>query len=157
MGPKVLIVEDDAGIQQVLCVFLEYSGFEVRGVGDGREAMSVIPEFCPQLIVLDLMMRPVSGWEVLRWLRTSGHPALQAIPVLILTALTPLAEQVQGFEAGAVEYITKPVQPSVIVEHICTILALSVEQRMLLQRRRMEEQREKLECVHESQADNFSY
>jgi len=157
VGPKVLIVEDDVRIQQVLCVFLEYSGFEVCGVRDGEEAISVIPEFCPELIVLDLMMQPVSGWEVLHWLRASGQSALQAIPVLILTALTPLAKQVQGFEAGAVEYMTKPMQPSVMVERICTILSLSVEQRLQLQQRRMDEQRMRLEHVHESQAHGFSY
>src|SRR5689334_14250345 len=124
---RILVVEDDADIQHVLCVYLSHSGFEVRAASNGEEAIDAIPEFLPELIVLDLMMRPVDGWEVLRWLsarRQFGVPA-----VLVLTALTQLEEQVHGFEAGAIEYLTKPTQPRIIVERIRKILALSNEQR----------------------------
>src|SRR5690242_3952475 len=82
---RILVVEDDADIQHVLCVYLKHSGFEVRGASDGQEAIAAIPEFNPQLIVLDLMMRPVDGWEVLHWLRARRQVAP---PVLVLTALT---------------------------------------------------------------------
>jgi DNA-binding response OmpR family regulator len=151
---RILVVEDDADIQHVLCVYLKHSGFEVRGASDGQEAISAIPGFCPHLIVLDLMMRPVDGWEVLHWLRSRRQVAP---PVLVLTALTQLEDQVHGFEAGALEYLTKPTQPRVIVERIRKILALSNEQRVLLQHQHQEQQRKTLDLISAPQPDEFIY
>lgn len=152
---KILVVEDEADIQQVLCVFLEYAGFEVLGVSNGQEAIVSIPTFKPHLIVLDLLMQPVDGHEVLDWLRESH--LTPPLPVIVLTALTHVTEQVLGFEEGAVEYLTKPTQPSVLVERIRTILALSVEQRTLLRRKRMDEQRRVVERIYAPQSDEFVY
>lgn len=151
---RILVVEDDADIQHVLCVYLKHSGFEVRGASDGQEAIAAIPEFNPHLVVLDLMMRPVDGWEVLHWLRARRQVAP---PVLVLTALTQLEDQVHGFEAGAVEYLTKPTQPRVIVERIRKILALSNEQRALLQHQHQEQQRKTLDLISAPQPDEFIY
>jgi DNA-binding response OmpR family regulator len=151
---RILVVEDDASIQHVLCVYLKHSGFEVRAASDGQEAIATIPEFCPHLIVLDLMMRPVDGWEVLHWLHSRRQIAP---PVLVLTALTQLEDQVHGFEAGAVEYLTKPTQPRVIIERIRKILALSYEQRTLLQREHQEQQRKTLDLISAPQPDEFIY
>jgi DNA-binding response OmpR family regulator len=151
---RILVVEDDANIQHVLCIYLKHSGFDVRGASDGQEAIAVIPEFQPHLIVLDLMMRPVDGWEVLHWLRARHQVAP---PVLVLTALTQLVDQVHGFEAGAVEYLTKPTQPRIIVERIRKILALSSEQRALLQREHQEQQRKTLDLISAPQPDEFTY
>ena len=152
---KILVVEDDAAILQVLCVFLEFAEFEVLGISNGEEAIHVIPEFCPHLIVLDLMMQPVSGFEVLDWLRANRKTP--PLPVLVLTALTQLTEQVHGFEEGAVEYMTKPAQPSALVERIRSILSLSVEERLLLRHKRMNEQRRVVERVYAPQPDEFVY
>lgn len=152
---RILVVEDDAAIQHVLCVYLRHSGFDVRGASDGQEAIAIIPAFSPQLIVLDLMMRPVDGWEVLHWLRARQVAA--SPPVLVLTALGQLEEQLHGFEEGAIEYLTKPTQPHIIVERIRKILALSSEQRMLLQRERREQQRKTLELISAPQPDEFTY
>jgi DNA-binding response OmpR family regulator len=152
---RILVVEDDADIQHVLCVYLEHSGFEVRAVSDGEKAIAAIPDFCPDLIVLDLMMSPVDGWEVLRWLR--ARRSVAAPPVLVLTALTQLEEQVHGFEAGAIEYLTKPTQPGIIVERIRKILALSSEQRDGWQRERKEQPRETLRLISAPQPDEFIY
>lgn len=152
--PRILVVEDDANIQHVLCIYLKHSGFVVCGVSDGQAAIEAIPEFQPHLIVLDLMMRPVDGWEVLHWLRARRQAAP---PVLVLTALTQLEDQVHGFEAGAVEYLTKPTQPRVIVEHIRKILSLSNEQRARLQRERQEQQRKTLDLISAPQPDEFTY
>jgi len=152
---KILVVEDDAAILQVLCVFLEFAEFEVLGISNGEEAIHVIPEFRPHLIVLDLMMQPVSGFEVLDWLR--ANRVTPPLPVLVLTALTQLTEQVHGFEEGAVEYMTKPAQPSALVERIRSILSLSVEERILLRHKRMNEQRRVVERVYAPQPDEFVY
>lgn len=151
---RILIVEDDFDIRQVLCLYLRYSGFDVSEATDGQEAINLIPAYCPDLIVLDIMMQPVDGWEVLHWLRARRmNPPL---PVLLLTALYQPAEQLQGFEEGAIEYLTKPTQPNIIVERIRTILRLSTEQRMMLRRKRMDEQRNTLERIT-AQPDKFMH
>ncbi len=152
---RILVVEDDVDIRQVLCVYLQHSGFEVLGVSNGLEAIRIIPEYRPDLLVLDLMMRPVNGWEVLHWLRAQLFSP--PLPVLVLTARNQLSEQVHGFEEGAVEYLTKPTQPRMIVERIRTILKLSVEQRAMLQSKRIDEQRKTLERISSLPTDEFLY
>jgi DNA-binding response OmpR family regulator len=154
---KILIVEDEAYIQQVLCVYLTYCGFEVCSASNGQEAMRIIPEFCPHLIVLDLMMQPVDGWEVLRWLRGETAGASSSIPVLVLTARTQLTDQARGYEAGAVEYMTKPTQPSLLVERIRAILSMDPEQRATRQRQHYTQKRKTLERLNASQSDEFVF
>ncbi|GAC1565360.1 MAG: hypothetical protein NVS3B14_02810 [Ktedonobacteraceae bacterium] len=151
---RILVVEDDVDIRQVLCMYLKHSGFDAREAGDGQEAIRLIPEYCPNLILLDLMMRPVDGWEVLHWLRARClNPPL---PVLVLTALYQLPEQLHGFEEGAIEYLTKPTQPGIIVERISTILELNTEQRLMHQQKRIDDQRKTLERIA-AQPDEFMY
>ncbi|QBD79040.1 response regulator [Ktedonosporobacter rubrisoli] len=152
---RILVVEDDPAIQQVICFFLEHNDFEVRQASDGQEAIAVISEFKPHLIILDLIMRPVSGWDVLHWLR--ANPLSPQPPVLVLSALVHLTEQMQGFEEGAIEYMTKPTQPSMIVERVRAILSLNAEQRLMLQHKRMDEQRKVLERLQATQRDEFVY
>ena len=142
---RILLVEDDFDIRQVLHLYLKYFGFDVREAADGQEAIDLIPVYHPDLIILDIMMQPVDGWEVLHWLRARRmNPPL---PVLVLTALYQPEQQLQGFEEGAIEYLTKPTQPNIIIERIRTLLNLSTEQRMMLQRKRMDEQRNTLERI----------
>ncbi|HTD18461.1 MAG TPA: response regulator, partial [Ktedonobacteraceae bacterium] len=105
--------------------------------------------------VLDLMMQPVNGFEVLNWLRVNH--LTPPLPVLVMTALTHVTEQVHGFEEGAVEYMTKPTQPSIMVERINTLLSLSVEQRSHLRHKRMDEQRKVMERLLAPQSDEFVY
>lgn len=152
---RILIVEDDRAIQQVLCFFLKHNGFDVLGVMDGREAIREISDYDPHLIILDLVMRPVSGWDVLHWLQARRQTP--PIPVLVLSALVNLTEQMHGFEEGAVEYLTKPTQPSIIVERVRALLAMSNEQRLMLQHKRIDEQRKMLERIYASQSDEFVY
>jgi DNA-binding response OmpR family regulator len=152
---RILIVEDEPMIQQVLCVLLKHGDFEVLGISSGQEAIQTIPEFNPHLIILDLLMRPVSGWDVLRWLR--ANHLTPRIPVLVVSALVHLAEQMHGFEEGAIEYIPKPTQPSVIVGCVRTLLSMSVEQRRTLHRQRMDEQRKTLARLSAVKMDEFVY
>jgi DNA-binding response OmpR family regulator len=149
---KILVVEDEFAIRQVMCFFFKMHNFEVLGVSGGMEAIQAIPEFRPQLIILDLVMRPVSGWDVLEWLHTQCFQ----IPVLVVSALVNLTEQLHGFEKGAIEYITKPTQPSIIVERVRALLSMSTEQRTMLQHQRMDEQRQILEHLYAAQSDNFT-
>jgi DNA-binding response OmpR family regulator len=142
---KILIVDDDDDIRQALCFFLKFSDFDVLDVSGSQQAIDVLPTYWPDLIVLDIMMQPVNGWKVLHWLRE--HHLTPLLPVLVLTARVHLTEQLQGFEEGAVDYLTKPTQTSIIAEHIHTLLSLSVEQRKMLQRKRIEEQRKRVERI----------
>jgi len=152
---RILVVEDEASIQQVLCFFLKHNDFDVLAVSNGQEAIRVIPEYNPHLIILDLVMHPVSGWDVLHWLRTNR--LTPRLPVLVMSALVQLEEQLHGFEEGAVEYITKPTQPSIIVERVRALLSLSAEQRIMLHHKRMDEQRKTLDRLSASQPDEFVY
>ena len=151
----VLVVDDEPRIVQIAVDYLRQSGFHVVSAGDGQHALAITREERPDLIVLDLMMHPVSGWDVLAWLHT--QPFTPAIPVLVLSALVNLKQQMSGFEQGAVEYITKPTQPSMIVERVRALLAMSSEQRLLLQHKRLDEQRKTLERLHAAQSDEFVY
>src|SRR5205809_3498271 len=152
---RILLIEDEPMIQRVLCILLKHHGFDVLGVSSGQEAILVIPEFSPHLIILDLLMHPVSGWDVLDWLRTNH--LMPHIPVLVLSALVHLTEQMQGFEEGAVEYITKPTQPSIIVERVHAILSMNTEQRLMLQHKRIDERRKVLERIQAAQMEEFVY
>lgn len=152
---RILVIEDEISVQQVLCFFLAQSGFEALGVSDGQGAMRLIPEFHPHLIILDLIMSPTSGWDVLHWLRINH--ITPAIPVLVLSARGHLSEQIHGFEEGAIEYITKPIQPSFIVERVHAILLLSAEQRTLLQHEHMNEQRKALERLSAAKQKAFMW
>src|SRR5436305_14183890 len=97
---RILIVEDETMIQRVLCICLKHRDFDVLGVSSGQEAMRVIPEFNPHLIILDLLMHPISGWDVLHWLRANQFTP--DIPVLVVSALVHLTEHIQGFEEGEI-------------------------------------------------------
>lgn len=152
---RILVVEDERSIQQILCFFLRHHDFEVLAVSNGQEAMRVIPEFQPHLIILDLIMQPGTGWDVLHWLQVNLFTP--SIPVLVVSALVHLAEQMHGFEEGAIEYITKPTQPSVIVERVRALLSLDSEQRTLLQHKHMDEQRKTLARLAAEQPDEFVY
>nr|BBH90766.1 hypothetical protein KTC_55170 [Thermosporothrix sp. COM3] len=150
---RILIVEDEDAIQQVFSFFLEHNGFETHSVFNGQDAIAAIPVYKPHLIILDLVMRPVSGWDVLHWLREHQ----QTIPVLVSSALVHLTEQVQGFEEGAIEYITKPAQPSVIVERVRTLLSLNHEQRLMLQHQRIDERKRTLERIQTAQQNELPH
>ncbi len=150
---KILVVEDEADIRQVLCFFLKLSDFEVLSVSSGQQAIEVIPTYCPDLIILDIKMQPVTGWEVLHWLRENRLTS--HLPVLVVTACVQLTEQLQGFEQGAVDYLTKPTQPSVIVERVRLLLSLSMEERKMLQWKRINEQHELIKRLQASLPDEF--
>jgi len=107
MCPVVLVAEDDPDLRSLLRHALEADGHEVRLAGDGREALDLYRAAAPDLIVLDVMMPRMSGFEVLREL--SGGGELRAdTPVLVLTARASESDVLAGFELGAADYLTKP-------------------------------------------------
>jgi two-component system, OmpR family, response regulator MprA len=100
---RILVVEDDQEIAEVLRRTLRQEGHEVRSANDGEEALSAAAEFMPDLVILDLGLPKLDGVEVLRRLRADDD-----VPVLILTARTDLDDRVEGLDTGADDYLVKP-------------------------------------------------
>ncbi|MDG4765720.1 response regulator transcription factor [Solwaraspora sp. WMMD406] len=101
---RVLVVDDEPALAELLTMALRYEGWDVRGVGDGTAAVRTAREFRPDAVVLDIMLPDVDGLEVLRRLR-SDAPEL---PVLFLTAKDAVEDRVVGLTAGGDDYVTKP-------------------------------------------------
>ena len=112
----ILVVDDEPGIVEIACVNLEDAGFTVATAATGEEALLRARDDRPDLIVLDIMLPGMDGWEVLRELE--ADPTTAGIPVIFLTALARDAEVLQGLEAGAVAYITKPFYPQDLVASV---------------------------------------
>ncbi len=100
---RILVVEDDSEIADVLRRTLRQEGHEVRTAGDGEEALSAASEFVPDLVILDLGLPKIDGVEVLRRLRADDD-----VPILVLTARSELEDRVEGLDTGADDYLVKP-------------------------------------------------
>lgn len=103
---KILVVEDERAIREMLAFNLSRSGYDVRGVGDGREARAAIADGHPDLIVMDWMLPDVSGLELTRQLKRDAFT--KEIPVIMLTARAEEDDRVAGLDGGADDYIVKP-------------------------------------------------
>ncbi len=113
---KILVVEDEAPIQELLQFNLERNKYRVSVVDSGEEALSVACQFLPDLILLDIMLPGADGLEVCK--RLKADPKTQAIPIIMLTALCEEADIVTGLELGADDYITKPFSPRVLLARV---------------------------------------
>ncbi|MEV4507669.1 response regulator transcription factor [Dactylosporangium sp. NPDC049525] len=120
--PKVLVVDDEASIRALLSATLRLTGFDVKVAGGGREALSAAAEFAPDLVVLDVMMPDLDGFEVAQRLRTSGRP----VPVLFLTARDSVEDRISGLTVGADDYVAKPFSLEEVVLRIRAILRRSL-------------------------------
>jgi len=118
---KILIVEDEKALRMGLAMCLSNAGFEPVEAADGKEALRMIVEHRPALLVLDVMMDGLSGLEVCRTLRK--NPETRAIKVLFLSAKGQVKEQNEGIEAGGDYYMTKPFEYRKLIEVIRTLLA----------------------------------
>jgi DNA-binding response OmpR family regulator len=116
-GGRVLVVEDDAEITDVLRRSLRHEGYEVRTAGDGLEALDTALEFVPDLVVLDLGLPQLDGIEVCRKLRADGD-----VPILILTARTETDDRVTGLDSGADDYLVKPFERQEFLARIRALL-----------------------------------
>ena len=103
MKERILIIEDDEGIVRVLRRALVYEGYQVETAMDGENGLHLAREHHPDLVILDLMLPGINGIEVCQRLRASGN-----IPILMLTAKDAVNDRVQGLDAGADDYMTKP-------------------------------------------------
>lgn len=117
---RILIVEDDKVLANVLAYNLEQAGYEVTHVTDGAAAIQSATDECPDLIVLDLMLPLVDGFDVCRRLREDANT--RDVLVMILSARAAEADQLLGFRVGADDYVTKPFSTKVLVERIKALL-----------------------------------
>lgn len=114
---KILIVDDDPNIRELVGVFLKNEAFEVVEATDGLDALEQLKAVKPDLMVLDVMMPKMDGWELLRDIRTSYD-----FPVLMLTAKGETAQKIKGFQLGTDDYLVKPFEPAELVMRIKALL-----------------------------------
>lgn len=113
---RILVIEDEAHILENILETLEMEGFDVHGLNDGREALATALTYKPDLILCDIMMPDVDGYNVLINLRS--EPATSTIPFVFLTALAARAEMRHGMEMGADDYLTKPFTPTELLSAV---------------------------------------
>lgn len=128
-GSKILIVDDNPANLGVVADYLETYNFNIFTALDGQDALKIVKKLVPDLILLDVMMPGIDGFEVCR--RLKANPSTQAIPVVFMTALTSEDDKVKGFEAGAVDYVTKPVQQREVMARVITHLQIQSQTRQL--------------------------
>jgi len=117
---KILVVDDEDHIVMILKENLEFSGFQVVTAVNGIEALEMVEKQTPDLIVLDIGMPKMDGWEVTR--RLKADPKTKNIPIIILTAYAQTSDQKKGAELGANRFITKPCDLTFLVEEINALL-----------------------------------
>jgi two-component system phosphate regulon response regulator PhoB len=119
----ILVVEDEEDIQELLEYTLVNAGYEVDVTGRGEEALEIVDEHPPSLMVLDLMLPGLDGLEVCRRLKRDERTS--ELPVIVLTAKGEEEDVIAGFEAGADDYITKPFSPKVLAARVAAVLRRS--------------------------------
>jgi two-component system response regulator ResD len=121
MAAKILIIEDESNIAQLIRLYLEQAGYTVLTAGDGVAGLELHAREHPDLVVLDLMLPALDGMEVCRRIR-----AWAATPILMLTARTAEEDRIAGLELGADDYLVKPFSPREVVSRVKAILRRSV-------------------------------
>ncbi len=123
MASRVLIVEDERDIRDLLVLHLQRDGFEVTSAGSGEEALAQVRQSPPDLLVLDLMLPAMGGLEVCRRLRQ--EQATATLPILMLTAKADEVDRVVGLELGADDYVVKPFSPKELLARVRAVLRRS--------------------------------
>lgn len=116
-GETILVVDDEANIRDLARLYLEQEGFQVLTATSGRQAMEQIRYDRPDLVVLDLMLPEMDGWEVCRQIRVTGN-----LPIIMLTARSEDVDKIVGLELGADDYMTKPFNPRELVARVRAVL-----------------------------------
>ena len=114
---RILIVDDDYNISELISLYLTKECFETKIVGDGEEALRVFPEFQPNLILLDLMLPGIDGYQVCRELRSTSQ-----VPIIMLSAKGEIFDKVLGLELGADDYMIKPFDSKELVARVKAVL-----------------------------------
>jgi DNA-binding response OmpR family regulator len=123
MAEKILIVDDDVQTLRLVGLMLERQGYKILAASNGNQAIGMARAELPDLILLDVMMPDVDGFSVARTLRK--EPETSEIPILMFTARTQVEDKIAGYEAGADDYLTKPIHPAELTAHMRAILSRS--------------------------------
>jgi CheY-like chemotaxis protein len=118
---KILIAEDERDIRDLVAFTLRFAGYEVFAAANGEEAVEMAPNVNPDLILMDVRMPRMTGYEACRIMKL--NPDLKDIPIVFLSAKGQEQEIQQGLDAGAEEYLLKPFAPDQLTSHVKTILA----------------------------------
>ena len=121
MPEKILVVDDDLDTLRLVGLMLQHQGYRINAANSGLQAIAMAQTDKPDLILLDIMMPDMDGYEVARKLRSD--PATNPIPIIMFTAKTQVDDKVEGFEAGADDYLTKPTQPRELFAHVKAVIA----------------------------------
>src|SRR5919108_3662701 len=116
-GSTILVVDDERNIVQLPRLYLRNEGYQVETAANGREALDKVRQTSPSLILLDLMMPVMDGWEVCKQLRKTSD-----VPIIMLTARDDDVDKVVGLELGADDYVTKPFNPRELVARVKAVL-----------------------------------
>ncbi|PYR59142.1 MAG: DNA-binding response regulator [Acidobacteria bacterium] len=120
MPTRILVVEDDQDIAQLVARYLEKAGFAADVVSSGRDALTAIGARAPDLLILDRMLPHVDGLEICRAVRSNAKTA--AMPIIMLTARAEESDRIVGLELGADDYVAKPFSPSELVARVRALL-----------------------------------
>lgn len=121
MAEKILVIDDDIDTLRLVGLMLQRQGYQIVAASNGNQGLAKAFEERPDLILLDVMMPDMDGYEVTRRLRK--NPATASTPILMFTAKTQLDDKVTGFEVGADDYLTKPTHPTELQAHVKALLA----------------------------------
>ena len=121
MAEKILVVDDDLDTLRLVGLMLQHQGYQIQAASSGIQAINMAQTDKPDLILLDIMMPEMDGYEVSRKLR--ADPVTNNVPIIMFTAKTQVDDKVAGFEAGADDYLTKPTQPRELFAHVKAVLA----------------------------------
>ncbi|MGA1263694.1 MAG: response regulator transcription factor [Prochlorothrix sp.] len=127
MALLVLIAEDDVGIQVSTAAYLRQSGYGVITASDGREALRLLYEYHPHVVITDVIMPEMDGYELVREIRQ--HPSLRLLPVVFLTARNATVDRVRGYELGCDVYLPKPFE----LEELRAVVSNLLERSQMLQ------------------------
>ena len=120
MSKKALIVEDDINIAELLKIYLQKDGFETENAYDGKKAVALAESFQPDIILLDIMLPVMDGWQVCREVRKNSK-----VPIIMLTAKGESMDKVSGLEMGADDYMTKPFDPKELIARVHAVMRRS--------------------------------
>jgi DNA-binding response OmpR family regulator len=116
-GSRILLVEDEPNISEVVALYLKRGGYQVQAVKNGNEAMQLLQRELPDLLILDLMLPGLDGLSIIRRLRDHSD-----VPIIILTARREESDRIAGLEMGADDYVVKPFSPQELVSRVRAVL-----------------------------------
>lgn len=114
---RILVVEDEPSLAEVVSLYLKRAGFQVQTAADGKQAMTILEKQIPDFVILDLMLPEVDGLSLTRWLRDRSD-----VPIIMVTARREEIDRIAGLEMGADDYVVKPFSPQELVSRVRAVL-----------------------------------